>query len=320
MPIRWNSTDKMLSAALQMEEAIRAVLATQRWDKSVKEHLTPTDEDWASYKEMAIFFDIFRRPTVGSQADGYPTLHNSIPDFLHILRQLNVWKAQNNQRVIRVAAEAAYEVMAGYYSKSMATRNSYVALLCDPRYKLEILEFLYEAEGGSNSGGYKKAKAHFEHVYSAYNRRAQGIARLAREQAEEVVADAREARGASPTPEPEVQPGQEDWRINPLHGWAEHRAGRPQANENSQSEVARWFAEGTIDPLSTPEQQRVYMLSKAYQFPIIIQMANDFLAIPATSALSERVFRWQGTFSPRDERESVVRTFDTCFACVVGAC
>lgn len=63
---------------------------------------------------------------------------------------------------------------------------------------------------------------------------------------------------------------------------------------NPQSEIVRWFAEGTIDPASTPEQQRLYMVSKEYDFPLICQMANDFLAIPATSAPSERVFSMAG--------------------------
>jgi hypothetical protein len=39
---------------------------------------------------------------------------------------------------------------------------------------------------------------------------------------------------------------------------------------------------------------RDYMQSKAHEFPIITQMARDYLAIPATSAPSERVFSAAG--------------------------
>lgn len=66
MPVRWNSTDKMLTTALKMEKPIRAVLLNQEWDPSVRANLTPTDEDWALLKEMSVFFDIFRRPIVQS--------------------------------------------------------------------------------------------------------------------------------------------------------------------------------------------------------------------------------------------------------------
>ena len=54
----------MLQAALRMEKPIRAVLMNQEWDTSVREKLTPIETDWALLKEMAVFFDIFRRPTV----------------------------------------------------------------------------------------------------------------------------------------------------------------------------------------------------------------------------------------------------------------
>jgi hypothetical protein len=45
---------------------------------------------------MEHFFDLFRKPTIASQAEKYETLQNTIPDYLHILRQLNVWKAQDD--------------------------------------------------------------------------------------------------------------------------------------------------------------------------------------------------------------------------------
>jgi hypothetical protein len=85
MPVRWNSTDRMLGAALRMEKAIRVVLYNQEWDSSVRSKLTPTDDDWAILKEMSVFFNIFRKPIIKSQADHYPILHNVIPDYLHMM-------------------------------------------------------------------------------------------------------------------------------------------------------------------------------------------------------------------------------------------
>jgi hypothetical protein len=85
---------QMLKAGLRLEPALRAILANQQWDPSVKENLTPDNTDWALLKEMGIFFNIFRAPTVQSQADKYPTLHNTIPNYLHIIRQLAVWETK----------------------------------------------------------------------------------------------------------------------------------------------------------------------------------------------------------------------------------
>jgi hAT family C-terminal dimerisation region len=39
---------------------------------------------------------------------------------------------------------------------------------------------------------------------------------------------------------------------------------------------------------------KAYMLSKAHEYPIICQMARDYLAIPASSGPSERTFSYAG--------------------------
>jgi len=272
-----------------MEKAIRAVLLNQEWDQSVRNKLTPIEEDW---KEIAIFFDIFRRPTIQAQAEFYPTLHNVIPNYLYMLRQLNIHKAQDDKPSLKAAAIAAYKILSDYYKKALTTRHSFVAIICDPRYKLSVLAFMFDAEGGVNSPLYKKGKAHFEHVYSQYNRRAVGLAELERVRLENLAIDAHEARLESP----EIE-GQEDWRTNPLHGYAEYMASSQSLQPPPTpltTELERWFREPCIPVNTTPEKLTVYMQSKIYDFPIITLMARDYMAIPATSAPSERVFSEAG--------------------------
>jgi hypothetical protein len=153
---------------------------------------------------MAVFFDIFRRPTVQSQAEKYPTLHNFIANYLYMLRQLNIWQIQDDQPSLKIAAKAAHKVLSEYYKKTLATRHSFVAIICDPRYKLSLLAFMFDAEGGIDAPLYKKGKAHFEHVYSQYNRRAIRLAELEQVRLESAAIDAQDSR----TPSPEVE-GQE---------------------------------------------------------------------------------------------------------------
>lgn len=274
----------MLKAILRMEPAIRMVLAAQTWDPSVREHLTPTDDDWAELKEVAVFFSLFNTPTIQSQADKYPTLHNVTANFLHLIRQCAVWMADPTKQFLCTLSTAAHAVLLKYYKKSMQTRHSFVATILDPRYKLEVFRYLYEAEGGEQSTAYKKAKAHFNNAFSQYQRREVKIAEYAR--FGQAVQVARED-----TPE-------DDWRRNPLHGYAQHvankRVDQPLIAAEIATEVDRWLAEPVLDPRISRERMKIYMLSKEFEFPLICQMARDYMAIPATSAPSERVFSAAG--------------------------
>ena len=107
-----------------------------------------------------------------------------------MLRQLNVWQIQDDQPSLKITAKAAHKVLSEYYKKTLVTRHSFVAIICDPRYKLSLLVFMFNAEGSINAPLYKKGKAHFEHVYSQYNRRAVRLIELERVRLKSVAIDA----------------------------------------------------------------------------------------------------------------------------------
>ncbi|KAF8851610.1 hypothetical protein BDZ45DRAFT_766151 [Acephala macrosclerotiorum] len=153
-------------ALIKIKKLLRTVLQFQEWNAFVREHLTPTNKDWTMLKQIAIFFNIFRRPTIQTQTEKYPTLHNTILDYLHMLRQLRIFQAQDDKPFLQSAATAGYKVLEEYYKKSLATRHSFVALICDFRYKFNYVSYMYDNEGRVNATQYKKAKAHFEHVYN----------------------------------------------------------------------------------------------------------------------------------------------------------
>lgn len=63
-------------------------------------------------------------------------------------------------------------VLWDYFKKSIVTRHRLMSLIYNPQYKMEILEFLFNAKGRARSSSYKKRKLHFQHVYGDYSRRA----------------------------------------------------------------------------------------------------------------------------------------------------
>jgi hypothetical protein len=58
-------------------------------------------------------------------------------------------------------AKAAYKVIEEYYKEAISSRYSFIIIIYDPRYKLKVLEFLFNALGGIKSISYKRAKIHF---------------------------------------------------------------------------------------------------------------------------------------------------------------
>ena len=100
MPVRWSPTAIMLEIFLSMKPAIQAVMATQQWDISVKQHLTLTDKDWAILEQLHVFFKIFVLPTSRSQADKYPALHETILNFIGIIGQLRETRREGGNLAI----------------------------------------------------------------------------------------------------------------------------------------------------------------------------------------------------------------------------
>jgi hypothetical protein len=239
---------------------------------------------------MGIFFNIFRKPMIKSQADHYPTLYNVVPDYLHMIHQLNTWQLQTAQPILQKAVIAAHAVLSDYFKKSLATRHSLIATLCDPRYKMKALAFFSQADGGFDSGLYKKGKAHLQYVYSTYSRRAVGVKEYHRKVAEDEAIDAIESRSLSPK-------GEDDWRTNPFNGYADFEVPDQQPMITAigiNNEVVRWLREPCITKDSTLEEVKLHLQSKAFDFPIMMEIARDFLAIPAMSAPSKRVFSLAG--------------------------
>jgi 5'(3')-deoxyribonucleotidase len=76
----------MIEKFYRMKDAIIAVLATQSFDYSIKENVQTVT------KELLDFFGLFVRTTTMMQADNYPTLNGTLPEYFRLISRLETAK------------------------------------------------------------------------------------------------------------------------------------------------------------------------------------------------------------------------------------
>ena len=102
------------------------------------------------------------------QADNYPTLNRTIPEYFRLFSRLEAVKdgkdkSKIQSQSIREAANAALGKMNEYFAKNDSSPTAFVASVCDPRFKLAIFEHLWKDN---------PAKIHSKDAYRKYRNRA----------------------------------------------------------------------------------------------------------------------------------------------------
>jgi hypothetical protein len=163
-----------------------------------------------------------------------------------------------------------------YYLRTFTTRAACVATIVDPRYKDRIFTW-FEESVGDGMRMHNKAVTRFKETYNRYQTRASEIdtyERLHRDEKQSKEGDGHRMTGGTPFLNSKM---------------------REQILSN-QSSTDRYLDEPLLPRDSKTSHLEVwkYWESKQFEFPIIVQIARDFLPIPASSAASERVFSQGG--------------------------
>jgi hypothetical protein len=266
MPVRWSLTHIMIEKFYSIKDAIIAVIASQSFDESI-DNINLIKPDWVVAKELLDFFSIFVKTTTVMQANNYPTLNRTLPEYFRLISRLEEVKNSKDKfciqsQSIRDAALAALAKINEYFSKNDSLPTAFVASICDPRFKLAIFEHLWK----DDSTYVKRAKIHFKDTYRKYKDR------------DTTVRDAK-ATYAKPQDEDCINNNDDDDDL--YHGYA-------GVSDLATTEVDNWLSQGTID--HKKGDIRAFWLSKGYDFKIISQMARDYIGVPATLAASERAF------------------------------
>jgi hypothetical protein len=282
MPVRWNSTHKMMESFLKLQAPITAFLNIAAPTDPVKAKLALSPGEWSAIHEIKTFFLIFVQPSVRAQADTYPTLHRTIPQIIAIKRQLDGLRAITDRPQLKAACVAAFDKLDKYFREAMTTRACSVSTIIDPRYKLVFYQKILENEPPARRLTLLgKIEGHFQTVYNRYETRKSAIDRATREIEQDQHDNPLPANPRGPVIDLDDDVG---WR-DPMHDFIDDRPVTDIA-----SEQVKYLREKCISVNSTPEDVRLFWLRKAIDYPILSQIAADFLAIPATSAPSERVF------------------------------
>ena len=249
----------MVDIAVEQETPITALCASQTMDPSMKE-IRLTEQDWQVLKDTQKLFAIFVKPTIQLQASEYPTLNFVIPLYYNIKNKLTeLQREQGRESAIGAACGAALFKLNEYHDLSNKSERgqSIIAAILDPRMNLRIFDKLMPYS--SQSQYRQRAKSIFQGIWSKYALRQRNREAVQLRQSVESV--------------PEANDSDDDL----------YSSEQPTL----ESEDLRWLKERSpgrhTDVLN-------YWKSKEIEYPVMAWMARDYLAIPASSAPSERVF------------------------------
>ena len=278
---RWLSTLRMLERFIYFREQITELLSLAENVKVSKrlklEAYTIEDDEWKYLETICKVLKIFEAPTKMLQGSNYVTLNNTIPVVSDILQKLGVLKdggLSSSNHLLQLGLESAFDKLREYYpihkDEIGPIKNLYLATVLDPRLKIAALQ-----DCGISDSAITNVEEYFHEVYSVYKANI-------------------DERNTRPELVGARRIGQSAFRVgstnNDLLGNLFARRNRP---ESSSDEVKRYLSEEQQDTIFD------FYAARRNTFPVISQMARDFLAIPAMSASSERIFSKVGDMVTR---------------------
>ncbi|CAI7804983.1 unnamed protein product [Closterium sp. NIES-54] len=290
-PTRWGSTHDMVERAGVLQNPIIVFFAqTQGLSKTVKkkvESLRLTDADWETLQAVKTFLSPFAKVSKAAEGAAYPTVSMVVPYYNGLIDAMESRLAKGPSPTLQPMIVAALSHLKKY---AYITSNEYwIATFLDPSMKAAWFD-----------------DAHWEKLHPETDRRvrprpASGeVIKLVRDRVAEY-----QARAAELAPRP-----------TPLAPVAEEEEGDEEGDEEEDDDDAQFLpsrrrlaarlsasqdagAGGMVqdDEVSRYLSERVRCDVTALKYwrsatnmQTLRRMARDYLAIPATSASSERVF------------------------------
>ncbi|CAI5990661.1 unnamed protein product [Closterium sp. NIES-64] len=287
-PTRWgSSTHDMVERAGVLQEPISVFFAqtqgVSKADKAKMDTLRLTDADWETLHSVKTFLSPFAKVSKAAEGAAYPTVAMVLPYYNGLIDAMESRLAKGPSATLKPMIEAALGLLKKY--ELMSSNELWIATFLDPSMKAAWFE-----------------DAHWETLHPDTDRRARPrpssgeVIQLVRERMAEYQARAA-AIAPRPTPlapvteeeEGDAADDDEDAEFLPSR---RRLAARLSASQEAgrggmvqDDEVGRYLSERVRCDVSALEYWR-----SATNMQTLRRMARDYLAIPATSASSERVF------------------------------
>jgi hAT family C-terminal dimerisation region/Domain of unknown function (DUF4413) len=274
VPTRWNSTVHMIKRALRLKVGLAVTMDSMYFESVARyslvvnyrtrnnseegAYISVTDEHWENFQVICDLLEPLRDATEVLSGQHYPTLSMVVPVYNVLLNHLEA-KCTSNEpdptlyaetANLADAAKAAYSKLNKYYD--ISSELCTMATVLDPRLKLQFYK------DGSKNGGENPGEIR-EYVRSFYD-----------------------TNYASILPAPQRQAATKGSKlVDEIYG--------KKSSSNSTSELDTYLEEPVMENGSNFDLLDYWRVHST-RFPSLSRMARDYLAVPATSTPSERVF------------------------------
>ncbi len=256
VPTRWNSTYDMLTRALELQKPLQIIFLELNGNRGADDETYLLDtSDWDKFGDITKFLAPFKEASEAASSDKYPSLSVVVPLYNSLLDHVKSYLEENtcdNSNDFESAMFHAAENCSKVLLRYYDTTSDActIATVLDPRLKVEY----YQMTEGENQETVASIKKIVADAYCSY-----------------VPNSLRNTETLPP----------------PLKNQSILGSIYKKRKVLSSVELEEYLNQSTVSMNVKPLD---WWKANEEQFPNLAKMARDYLAIPGTSASSERLF------------------------------
>jgi hypothetical protein len=293
---RWNSTFHMFQRAIQLQPS-----CTHFCQETDTRRYLLNQTEWDQAKNVMTLLEPLSKATEMLCASKYPTLNKALPAYMILANHLHTFrKGLYNQAQLIIPAEKMYNKINQYMCDALKKPVYICAMILDPTFKLTFWLDLGSFMHDQYNLTVDDVQTTFEAEAIQFHK---GIA------AQNTNSSQQDTAANHPT---SSSSSKQQLFFSSVRQPAPTLRG-------VQAKISEYLSE-QIEPDGA--QALTYWATRQYKFPILAQMARRYLAIPATSAASERVFSkgrrvlsWQrASLKPKSIKQLIcIKEWYACF-------